>query len=56
MKTPIVLLMACASLAVPLLLAGPAEEIPHWHADWPTAQRLAKKANKPVFAVFVCKH
>ena len=56
MKTPILLLAACALIGVPFLLAGPAEEKPIWHADWPTAQRIAQKANKPVFAVFVCRH
>jgi hypothetical protein len=39
---------AAASLA--------AQDEPLWHADWPTAQRIAAKANKPIFAVFVCKH
>ncbi len=34
----------------------PAEEKPLWHADWATAQRIAKKTNKPIFAVMVCKH
>lgn len=56
MKSPILLLTFCAALGVPLVLAGPAEEKPTWHADWPTAQRIAKKSNKPVFAVFVCRH
>jgi hypothetical protein len=33
-----------------------ADDDPHWHADWATAQRIAAKSNKPIFAVFVCKH
>ena len=47
-------LIALTSAAI--FSAPPAEEKPVWHADWPTAQRLAKQANKPIFAVLVCKH
>lgn len=52
MKTPLLLLMPFAFLGA----LGPTAEKPHWHADWPTAQRIAQKSNRPVFAVFVCKH
>jgi hypothetical protein len=41
-----------AALAVP----QPADEKPMWHADWATAQRIARKEGKPIFAVMVCKH
>jgi hypothetical protein len=56
MKTPLLLLSICALIGASFLLAGPMEEKPFWHSDWPTAQRIAKKLNKPVFAVFVCQH
>lgn len=36
--------------------AKPAEEKPVWHSDWSSASRIAKSANKPIFAVLVCKH
>lgn len=39
-----------------LLCAQHTEEKPHWHADWPTAQQIARKENKPIFAVIVCQH
>jgi hypothetical protein len=39
-----------------LISATPDEEKPHWHKDWPTAQRLAKQGNKPILAVLVCQH
>ena len=56
MKSQLVLLVVCLSGGAAMLLAEPAEEIPVWHADWPTSRRLAQKANKPIFAVMVCKH
>jgi hypothetical protein len=50
-----VLFLGIACIAA--LWAGPpAEEKPFWHADWATAQRIAHKTNKPIFAVLVCKH
>jgi hypothetical protein len=52
MKSWIALLGAMAACGA----AQPNEDKPHWHADWATAQRIAKKANKPIFAVLVCRH
>lgn len=47
----------CCVLALAALSFGePAEEKPLWHTDWATAQRIAQKTNKPIFAVLVCKH
>ena len=56
MKSPLLLLSLCIGIGASILLAGPTDEKTTWHADWPTAQRIAKKLNKPVFAVFVCRH
>ena len=56
MKTPILMLIAGVSLSATLVLAGLSEENPFWHADWPTAQRIAKRTNKPIFVIFVCRH
>ena len=36
--------------------AQPADEAPVWHSEWRTAQRRARQANKPIFAVLVCRH
>lgn len=57
MKTQLALLVSALSCGAALLASQPAaEDKPIWHADWPTAQRIALKTNKPVFAVMVCKH
>ena len=48
-----VLLLLCAAA---LFSAQPNADEPHWHVDWATAQRIAAKTNKPIFAVLVCKH
>jgi hypothetical protein len=56
MKTQLALLVIALSCGPALLASQPAEEKPIWHADWPTAQRIALKTNKPIFAVMVCKH
>ena len=55
MKSQLVLLVGvtCGSAFV---LAQPGDEKPTWHADWPTAQRFAKREGKPIFAVMACKH
>lgn len=45
--------LACGAALVSQELEA---EKPAWHADWPTAQRIAKQANKPIFAVLVCQH
>jgi hypothetical protein len=56
MKCRLILLLVGLSCSAGLLANQPADEKPIWHADWPTAQRTAAKANKPIFAVMVCKH
>jgi len=56
MKKPIALLLVAMTGGAALLCAQPAAEKPNWHADWPTAQRIARKEGKPIFAVLVCKH
>ena len=55
MKTQIVLLVGVAC-GTAFVFAQPSEEKPMWHADWPTAQRIARREGKPIFAVLVCKH
>jgi hypothetical protein len=55
MQTKIALLVGLTCCAA-LLASQPAKEKPIWHADWPTAQRIALKTNRPIFAVMVCKH
>lgn len=55
MGTKILPLILLAGLTA-FLPAQPAEEKPIWHEDWLSAQRAAKAANKPIFAVLVCKH
>jgi len=56
MKSTIALLVAGLSFAAVLLADQDAEEKPTWHKDWPTAQRIAKRTNKPIFAILVCQH
>ena len=56
MKTLLPLLTIGFIGGASLLSSQPAEEKPIWHSDWPTAQRLAKQVNKPIFAVLACKH
>ena len=54
---PMRVLVAIPLITLAALAAGePTETKPNWHADWPTAQRIAKAANKPIFVVFVCRH
>ena len=50
------LLVVGLSSGAALLSSQPAEDKPVWHADWPTAQRLARKEGKPILAVLVCNH
>ena len=56
MKWPCVLLLVGLTYSAALFSSQPVEEKRVWHADWPTAQRIARKENKPIFAVLVCKH
>ena len=56
MKTQLALLVVLLTCVAALFPSQPVEEKPVWHTDWPTAQRIAKQANKPIFAVLVCKH
>jgi hypothetical protein len=56
MTYPKIALLVVFACCAALLAGQPAEEKPLWHADWPTAQRIALKTGKPVFAVMVCKH
>lgn len=56
MKMRLALLVAGLACSAALVSSQPGEEKPIWHADWPTAQRLARQANKPIFAVLVCRH
>jgi hypothetical protein len=52
MKSSIALLIAGLTLAA----LQDTDEKPIWHKDWPTAQRIAKRDHKPIFAVLVCQH
>ena len=57
MKTrTMILLIAGLACGAGLWSAELTDDTPVWHADWPTAQRIAKKTNKPIFAVMTCKH
>ena len=56
MKAPFALLILILSTGAFLLSEEPAKEKVVWHADWPTAQRIARQVNKPIFAILVCKH
>lgn len=56
MKMLWALLVAGFACCAALFSAQPTEEKPYWHADWATAQRIARQANKPIFAVLVCRH
>lgn len=56
MKALIPLLVVALSCGAALLSSEPTEGKPVWHSDWRTAQRLARQANKPIFAVLVCRH
>jgi hypothetical protein len=56
MRLPIPLVLPLLLAPLALLISAQGEPKPTWHQDWPTAQRLAKQTNKPVFAVFVCQH
>jgi hypothetical protein len=56
MKTRLALLVAGLTCGAALVSSKPVEEKPIWHTDWPTAQRLARQANKPIFAVLTCQH
>ncbi len=52
----IIVMLVGLPCAVGLLASQPSEEKPVWHAEWRTAQRIAKQENKPIFAVLVCRH
>ena len=56
MKTQTALLLVGLTCGAALFSSQPAEEKPTWHTDWPSAQRVARQTNKPIFAVLVCKH
>lgn len=56
MKSQLVLLAVSLTCGVPFVFGQPIDVEPVWHADWREAQRLAHEANKPIFAVLVCKH
>ena len=56
MRTPLALLSLGLSWGAMLFSCQPSEEKPVWHSDWATAQRIAREANKPIFAVLVCQH
>ena len=49
-------LFVALTFAAVLLAEQDAEVKPTWHKDWPTAQRIAKRDNKPIFAILVCQH
>ena len=49
-------LVAGLAYGAVLWSAQPADDKPTWHADWATAQRIARQRNKPIFAVLVCRH
>jgi hypothetical protein len=55
MKTQLAILVTSLTCAA-LVSSEPLEEKPIWHTDWPSAQRLARQANKPIFAVLTCQH
>lgn len=52
MMRPIALVAATLFCAAAL----PGTDAPVWHVDWRTARRIARKENKPILAVLVCKH
>jgi hypothetical protein len=56
MKSSCALLVAALTFAAALFASQESEEKPVWHKDWPTAQRIAKRENKPIFAILVCQH
>ena len=56
MKSSFALLIVALAFGTALLASAQDEMKPVWHKDWPTAQRLAKRDNKPIFAVLVCQH
>jgi hypothetical protein len=56
MKTQLALLVVGLTCSAALVSSQPVKEKPVWHTDWPTAQRLARQANKPIFAVLTCQH
>ena len=56
MKSWCPLLVAGLAFGSALWSAQPVEDKPTWHADWATAQRIAKRTNKPILAVLVCRH
>lgn len=56
MRMWIPLFVVLSGIGAVLGSVDPKDEKPVWHSDWPTAQRIALKSNKPVFAVLVCKH
>ena len=56
MKLQLVLLAIALTCGAAFVFAQPDAVEPVWHTDWREAQRQAQKANKPIFAVMVCKH
>jgi hypothetical protein len=56
MKMHLGMLAAGLTCGAALVSPPPVEDKPVWHTDWPTAQRLARQAHKPIFAVLTCQH
>ncbi|MBI3822976.1 MAG: hypothetical protein HY289_09910 [Planctomycetes bacterium] len=57
MKPYLILFTLCTTAGAALVSSQPTSDVkPVWHTDWPTAQRLAKEAKKPILAILVCKH
>ena len=48
--------MHAALLIAASIYAQPAADKPVWHEDWPSAQKIARRDGKPIFAVLVCRH
>jgi hypothetical protein len=56
MKLLIPLLAIGIAAGSAVVLSGEKNDAPGWHRDWRTAQRIAMKADKPIFAVLACLH
>jgi hypothetical protein len=56
MKIPSAFLLMCLTFGAALFSAQPGAEKPVWHEDLATAQRIARRDGKPIFAVLVCRH
>ena len=56
MNSQLGLLAALLTVSAACVFAQPEHSEPVWLTEWPEAQRMALKANKPIFAVMACKH